>query len=57
MADTGLYRCIATNEAGEADKQFQLEVWGKSDTDTRRGGGGGRGVVRGGGRGRGRRRV
>ncbi|XP_076455301.1 hemicentin-1-like isoform X2 [Babylonia areolata] len=27
VGDTGMYRCIATNEAGEADQQFELQVW------------------------------
>lgn len=29
VSDTGLYRCIATNEAGEADELFELQVWGR----------------------------
>ncbi|KAK7094973.1 hypothetical protein V1264_006443 [Littorina saxatilis] len=27
VEDTGLYRCIATNEAGEAEETFDLQVW------------------------------
>ncbi|PVD21525.1 hypothetical protein C0Q70_17323 [Pomacea canaliculata] len=27
VADTGLYVCVATNEAGEAEKHFDLQVW------------------------------
>lgn len=30
VADTGLYVCVATNEAGEAEKHFDLQVWGES---------------------------
>jgi hypothetical protein len=29
VSDSGVYRCIATNEAGEADQKFDLQVWGK----------------------------
>ena len=29
VPDTGRYTCIATNEAGVADKDFDLDVWGE----------------------------
>ena len=29
VSDTGLYQCIATNEAGEAEERFELQVWGR----------------------------
>lgn len=28
VSDSGMYICIATNEAGESEKTFDLQVWG-----------------------------
>lgn len=28
VSDSGTYICIATNEAGESEKTFDLQVWG-----------------------------
>ena len=30
VPDTGRYTCVATNEAGVADRDYDLNVWGKS---------------------------
>ena len=29
VADTGEYRCYAKNDAGEVERKFMLNVWGK----------------------------
>ena len=29
VTDTGEYRCYATNNAGELERKFMLNVWGK----------------------------
>lgn len=30
VSHTGVYTCIATNEAGEAEQIYELDVWGKT---------------------------